>query len=245
MTGPSNWQDRILQPDTAVEQMKQKAALRALEEVRDGMKLGLGTGSTARYFVDGLGAQVADGLEVACVPTSEATRAQAESLGVKLAPLDDLKRLDLTIDGADELDDALRLIKGGGGALLREKIVAAASDRMIVIADDSKKVATLGAFDLPVEVNMFSHGATAAAIADALAATGNAGAINLRGGDDPFITDGGHYIYDCALGAINEAEGLAQALLNVPGVVEHGLFLGYATAAILAGTDGLDEVGSL
>jgi ribose 5-phosphate isomerase A len=245
MTGPSNWQDRILQPDTAVEQMKQKAALRALEEVRDGMKLGLGTGSTARYFVDGLGAQVADGLEVVCVPTSEATRAQAESLGVKLAPLDDLKRLDLTVDGADELDDALRLIKGGGGALLREKIVAAASDRMIVIADDSKKVATLGAFDLPVEVNMFSHGATAAAIADALAATGNAGAINLRGGDDPFITDGGHYIYDCALGAINDAEGLAQALLNVPGVVEHGLFLGYATAAILAGTDGLEEVGSL
>jgi ribose 5-phosphate isomerase A len=245
MTGPSNWQDRILQPDTAVEQMKQKAALRALEEVRDGMKLGLGTGSTARYFVDGLGAQVADGLEVVCVPTSEATRAQAESLGVKLAPLDDLKRLDLTVDGADELDDALRLIKGGGGALLREKIVAAASDRMIVIADDSKKVATLGAFDLPVEVNMFSHGATAAAIADALAATGNAGAINLRGGDTPFITDGGHYIYDCALGAINDAEGLAQALLNVPGVVEHGLFLGYATAAILAGTDGLEEVGSL
>lgn len=245
MTGPSNWQDRILQPDTAVEQMKQKAALRALEEVRDGMKLGLGTGSTARYFVDGLGAQVADGLEVVCVPTSEATRAQAESLGVKLAPLDDLKRLDLTVDGADELDDALRLIKGGGGALLREKIVAAASDRMIVIADDSKKVATLGAFDLPVEVNMFSHGATAAAIVDALAATGNAGAINLRGGDDPFITDGGHYIYDCALGAINDAEGLAQALLNVPGVVEHGLFLGYATAAILAGTDGLEEVGSL
>lgn len=245
MTGPSNWQDRILQPDTAVEQMKQKAALRALEEVRDGMKLGLGTGSTARYFVDGLGAQVADGLEVVCVPTSEATRAQAESLGVKLAPLDDLKRLDLTVDGADELDDALRLIKGGGGALLREKIVAAASDRMIVIADDSKKVATLGAFDLPVEVNMFSHGATAAAIADALAATGNAGAINLRGGDDPFITDGGHYIYDCALGAINDAEGLAQALLNVPGVVELGLFLGYATAAILAGTDGLEEVGSL
>ena len=245
MTGPSNWQDRILQPDTAVEQMKQKAALRALEEVRDGMKLGLGTGSTARYFVDGLGAQVADGLEVVCVPTSEATRAQAESLGVKLAPLDDLKRLDLTVDGADELDDALRLIKGGGGALLREKIVAAASDRMIVIADDSKKGATLGAFDLPVEVNMFSHGATAAAIADALAATGNAGAINLRGDDAPFITDGGHYIYDCALGAINDAEGLAQALLNVPGVVEHGLFLGYATAAILAGTDGLEEVGSL
>jgi ribose 5-phosphate isomerase A len=245
MTGSSNWQDRILQPETAVEQMKQKAALRALESVESGMKLGLGTGSTARYFVDGLGAKVAEGLEVVCVPTSEATREQAESLNIKLVPLDELQRLDITVDGADELDDALRLIKGGGGALLREKIVAAASDKMIVIADDSKKVARLGAFDLPVEVNMFAHGATAAAIGDALKATGNQGAINLRGGANPFITDGGHYIYDCALGAINEPEALAQALLNVPGVVEHGLFLGYATAAILAGTDGLEELGSL
>jgi ribose 5-phosphate isomerase A len=248
MSGSSDWQDRILQPDSAVEQMKQKAALRALEAVESGMKLGLGTGSTARYFVDGLGAKIVDGLDVVCVPTSEATRDQAESLNIKLAPLDDLKRLDITVDGADELDSGLRLIKGGGGALLREKIVAAASDKMIVIADDSKKVASLGAFDLPVEVNIFSHGASAAAIADALAATGNQGAVNLRAaktGGDPFITDGGHYIYDCVLGQINDPEGLAQALLAVPGVVEHGLFLGYATAAILAGADGLEEIGSL
>ena len=241
-----SWQDRILQPDNPVEQMKQKAALRALEFVESGMKLGLGTGSTARFFVDGLGAKLTDGLsDIVCVPTSEATREQAESLNIKLAPLDELQRLDMTVDGADELDDALRLIKGGGGALLREKIVAAASDTMIVIADDTKKVAVLGAFDLPVEVNMFSHGATAAAIADALKATGHSGAVKLRGGDTPFITDGGHYIYDCALGAINDPEALAQALLNVPGLVEHGLFLGYATAAILAGTDGLEEVGNL
>ena len=241
-----SWQDRILQPDNPVEQMKQKAALRALEFVESGMKLGLGTGSTARFFVDGLGAKLTDGLsDIVCVPTSEATRQQAESLNIKLAPLDELQRLDMTVDGADELDDALRLIKGGGGALLREKIVAAASDKMIVIADDTKKVAVLGAFDLPVEVNMFSHGATAAAIADALKATGHSGAVKLRGGDTPFITDGGHYIYDCALGAINDPEALAQALLNVPGLVEHGLFLGYATAAILAGTDGLEEVGNL
>ena len=241
-----SWQDRILQPDNPVEQMKQKAALRALEFVESGMKLGLGTGSTARFFVDGLGAKLTDGLsDIVCVPTSEATREQAESLNIKLAPLDELQRLDMTVDGADELDDALRLIKGGGGALLREKIVAAASDKMIVIADDTKKVAVLGAFDLPVEVNMFSHGATAAAIADALKATGHSGAMKLRGGDTPFITDGGHYIYDCALGAINDPEALAQALLNVPGLVEHGLFLGYATAAILAGTDGLEEVGNL
>ena len=241
-----SWQDKILQPDNPVEQMKQKAALRALEFVESGMKLGLGTGSTARFFVDGLGAKLTDGLsDIVCVPTSEATREQAESLNIRLAPLDELQRLDITVDGADELDDALRLIKGGGGALLREKIVAAASDKMIVIADDTKKVAVLGAFDLPVEVNMFSHGATAAAIADALKATGHSGAVKLRGGDTPFITDGGHYIYDCALGAINDPEALAQALLNVPGLVEHGLFLGYATAAILAGTDGLEEVGNL
>ena len=241
-----SWQDRILQPDNPVEQMKQKAALRALEFVESGMKLGLGTGSTARFFVDGLGAKLTDGLsDIVCVPTSEATREQAESLNIKLAPLDELQRLDMTVDGADELDDALRLIKGGGGALLREKIVAAASDKIIVIADDTKKVAVLGAFDLPVEVNMFSHGATAAAIADALKATGHSGAVKLRGGDTPFITDGGHYIYDCALGAINDPEALAQALLNVPGLVEHGLFLGYATAAILAGSDGLEEVGNL
>ena len=238
-----SWQDRLLQPDSHVEQMKQKAALRALEEVQDGMKLGLGTGSTARYLVDGLGAKIAVGLlDVVCVPTSEATREQAESLNIKLAELDELKRLDLTIDGADELDAELRLVKGGGGALLREKIVAAASDRMIVIADDTKKVETLGAFDLPVEVNVFAHGTTAAAIKAALVATGHQGAVNLRGGGTPFITDGGHYIYDCALGIINDAEALSQALLNVPGVVEHGLFLGYATAAVLAGDDGLIEI---
>ena len=246
MSEQANWQKRILRPDSLVEQMKQKAALRALEEVRDGMKLGLGTGSTARYFVDGLGAKVAEGLlNVVCVPTSEATRQQAESLNIKLAPLDDVKRLDITVDGADELDSHLRLIKGGGGALLREKIVAAASDKMIVIADDSKLVDTLGAFDLPVEVNIFSHGTAAAAIADVLASTGHKGAVKLRGGDDPFITDGGHYIYDCALGTIEAAENLAQNLLAIPGVVEHGLFLGYATAAVLAGSDGLIEMGSL
>ena len=244
MSGES-WRQRLLSPEDSVEIMKQKAALRALEQVRSGMKLGLGTGSTARYFVDGVGAQVAEGLEVVCVPTSEATRQQAESLNIPLAELGDLQRLDLTVDGADEIDAALRLVKGGGGALLREKIVAAASDAMIVIADDSKMVAQLGAFALPVEVNMFAHQATASAIADALHATGQAGPMSLRGGDSPFVTDGGHYIYDCALGTISDAEALASALLAVPGVVEHGLFLGYATAAVLAGTDGLQEVGTL
>ncbi len=242
-----SWQDNILQPETAIEQMKQKAALRALEEVADGMKLGLGTGSTARYFVDALGAKVAEGFDVVCVPTSTETEKQAEGLNIKLASLDALKRLDLTVDGADEVDEKLQLIKGGGGALLREKIVAGASDRMIVIADGGKLVATLGAFDLPVEVNIFSHEVTAAAIRDACDATGHAGSLVLRMGDDktPFITDGGHYIYDCALGAIHDADALAQGLLKVAGVVEHGLFLGYATAAIIAGSDGLQEMGQI
>ena len=213
----TDWQAKLLAPTDPVEVMKQKAALRALEQVTSGMKLGLGTGSTARYFVDGLGAKVAHGLQVICVPTSEATRAQAESLNIPLAELGDLQRLDLTVDGADEMDAQLRLVKGGGGALLREKIVAAASNAMIVIADDSKLVDNLG----------------------------NAGDITLRGGADAFVTDGGHYIYDCDLGRVNNIEQLASALLNVPGVVEHGLFLGYATAAVLAGSDGLQEVGKL
>lgn len=240
-----SWQDRLLQPTEPVEIMKQKAALRALELVQPGMTLGLGTGSTARYFVDALGARVADGLDIVGVPTSEVTRAQAESLSVPLAELDDVKRLDLTVDGADELDDALRLIKGGGAALLREKIVAAASAKMVVIADDSKRMARLGQYPLPVEVNIFAHATTAEAMRQAIARTGHDGDVALRGGDTPIVTDGGHYIYDCALGGITDAETLAAQLLAIPGVVEHGLFIGLATAAILAGTNGLEELGTL
>ncbi len=228
-----------------IEGMKREAALRALEVVQDGMKLGLGTGSTARYFIDALGDKVAGGLRVTCVPTSEATRTQAESLNIPLADLNALQRLDLTVDGADEMDADLRLIKGGGGALLREKIVAAASEAMIVIADDSKLVERLGAFALPVEVSIFAHAVTAAGIETALTATGHAGGVKLRGGEAAFVTDGGHYIYDCVLGQINDAEALSAALHNVPGVVEHGLFIGYATGAILAGSDGLKEIGRL
>ncbi|NBR78707.1 MAG: ribose-5-phosphate isomerase RpiA [Alphaproteobacteria bacterium] len=240
-----SWQDRLLQPTEPVEIMKQKAALRALELVQPGMALGLGTGSTARYFVDALGARIADGLDIVGVPTSEATRQQAESLSVPLVALDDVTRLDLTVDGADELDDDLRLIKGGGAALLREKIVAAATAKMVVIADDSKRVARLGQFPLPVEVNIFAHATTATAMRQVIAQTGHEGAVILRGGDSPLVTDGGHYIYDCALGEIDQPENLAKALLTIPGVVEHGLFIGLASAAILAGTDGLEELGAL
>lgn len=225
------------------EEMKKKAALKALENLRPGMKLGLGTGSTARYFVDGLGALVRDGLEVVCVPTSETTRQQAESLNIPLADLGTLKRLDLTIDGADEIDPALNLIKGGGGALLREKIVAAASDAMMVIADETKWVSQLGAFPLPVEINHFAHEASAQALGAVLQATGHQGDIQLRqnAAGEVFKTDSGHVIYDCALGAIHDPQNLAAALLDIPGVMEHGLFIKMARKVYLASADGVKE----
>src|SRR3954463_4645551 len=159
------------------------------------MKLGLGTGSTARHFVDLLGQRVAGGLRVIGVPTSEATRAQAEACKIPLTTLDAIDRLDLTVDGADELDPALNLIKGGGGALLREKIVAAASDRMIVIADETKWVEVLGRFPLPVEVIPFGLAATQRAIATAFAECGFSGQMTLRNGSNghAFVTDGGHW----------------------------------------------------
>lgn len=225
--------------------LKKMAALRALELVTPGMRLGLGTGSTAKHFVDGLGEKCAAGLEVRCVPTSEETRQQAEGLNIPLVNLDELGGLDLTVDGADEMDAGLSLIKGGGAALLREKIVAAASVRMIVIADDSKLVERLGAFPLPVEVNPFAHETTAQMICEAISANGLAGDVTLRSAETPVVTDGGHYIYDCALGQIDDPTSLSEDILNIPGVVEHGLFLGLATGAIIATQDGLKEFGEL
>lgn len=227
------------------EDLKKAAALAALELVRPGMRLGLGTGSTAKHFVDGLGVKVAAGLSVICVATSEVTQAQAESLSIPMSTLDQTPELDLTIDGADELDSALNLIKGGGAALLREKIVAAASRRMIVIADTGKQVETLGRFPLPIEVVPFGLEATRRAVAAAIAASGAHGELKLRKRPDgsTLLTDGGHYILDAHLGRIELPEVLGLALNQVPGVVEHGLFLGLATAAFLAGTDGVRVLG--
>ena len=224
--------------------LKRQAAAQALEHVQDGMKLGLGTGSTARHFVDLLGQRVAGGLRVIGVPTSEATRAQAETCKIPLTTLDEVDRLDLTIDGADELDPALNLIKGGGGALLREKIVAAASDRMIVIADDSKWVETLGRFPLPIEVIPFGLAATQRTIEKAFAGSAVSGQLVLRKGRDGhvFVTDGGHWIVDAHLGRIPDAPRLAQSLAAIPGVVEHGLFIGLASTAMLAGSQGIRVV---
>ena len=227
--------------------LKKLAAARALELVSPGMRLGLGTGSTAKHFVDLLGARVAAGLDVLCVTTSEVTQAQALSLKIPLSTLDETPELDLTVDGADEVDGSLRLIKGGGAALLREKIVASASARMIVIADDSKLVATLGRYPLPIEIVPFGMEVTRRAVAAVIAACGADGALTLRRSPDGkvLLTDGGHYILDAHLGAIERPEALAAALNAVPGVVEHGLFLGLASGAILAGPDGLRLFGAV
>ena len=228
-----------------VETYKRSAAERAISFVQPGMKLGLGTGSTARIFVELLGAAVRQGLEIVGVPTSEATRRQAAGLGIKLTTLDECPELDLTIDGADELDFELRLIKGGGGALLREKIVAASSNKMLVIADSSKKVARLGAFPLPVEVVPFGLASTQRRLTRACAALGLTGPIGLRMREGRvFVTDGGHFLLDCAFGAIPEAERLAAALEGIPGIVDHGLFLGLASLAIVGGPHGVDLLTS-
>jgi ribose 5-phosphate isomerase A len=220
---------------------KRMAAERALSFVEPKMRLGLGTGSTAAKFVDFLAVKVKQGLEIVCVPTSEATRMQAHAAGITIATLDEVPFLDLTVDGADELDEGLRLIKGGGGALLREKIVATASERMVVIADASKRVEALGAFPLPVEVVRFGLSATRNMIEMLAADAGCRGDIKLRLGFDrqPFVTDGGNYIFDCAFGRIDDPEALDEALKFIPGVVENGLFLGIADAAVIAGPDGV------
>lgn len=224
--------------------LKQRAAERALDYVKSGMRLGLGTGSTAAIFVDLLGARVKDGLDVICVPTSEATHSQADGVGIRLTTLEDLNELDLTVDGADEFDDQLRLIKGGGGALLREKIVAASSAHMVVITDDSKRVAKLGAFPLPVEVVKFGWQATVNKVTKAAAALGCEGDIVLRKSQsEPFITDGGNYILDCAFGSIDDPNSLALALSVIPGVVEHGLFIGIAQSVVVAGGEGVEILG--
>jgi ribose 5-phosphate isomerase A len=227
-----------------VEAQKRAAAESALDHVRSGMRLGLGSGSTARHFVDLLGARVRAGLAVVGVPTSEATRMQAEGLGIPLTTLDEAPELDLTIDGADEIAHDLSLIKGGGGALLREKIVASASAAMLVIADQSKWVRVLGRFPLPIEVVPFGFAATRRAIEAAAAAAGAPGPMQLRRTKDghAFVTDSGHWILDAALGRIGEPGLLADRLAAIPGVVEHGLFIHLAQTAIIAGPDGVRTV---
>lgn len=223
--------------------LKREAARAALCLVRPGMRLGLGTGSTAHEFVDLLGERVRAGLDIIGVPTSEATNRQALSLGIPMATLDQYPELDLVVDGADEIDPGLQLIKGGGGALLREKIVATASARMVVIADGSKLVEVLGAFPLPIEVVPFGAEATRREVAAAAKSVGCVGTITTRQADGhAFVTDGGHIIFDAAFGRIPDAPSLARALSAIPGVVEHGLFIEIADSAYIATPDGVTEL---
>lgn len=218
---------------------KRAAAEAAVALVESGMRVGLGTGSTASLFVEALARRR---LDIVAVPTSEATRRQAEALGIRLATLEELPELDLVVDGADEIDPALDLVKGGGGALLREKLVAAASTRMVVIADASKRVERLGRFPLPVEIVPFGVETTRRRVAACLARHGLPDGATLRAGTaGPFVTDGGNLILDLALGAIPDAAGLGADLKAILGVVEHGLFVGLASRALIGGPGGVME----
>lgn len=217
--------------------VKQLAAEKAVEYVEDGMKVGLGTGSTAYWAIRKLGERVQQGLKITAVATSRASEEQARELGIPLVAFGDVDHLDLTIDGADELDGRLQLIKGGGGALLREKIVAMGSTRMIVVADESKAVETLGKFPLPVEIVPFAWEWTVAE----LAKLGCKPELR-RSGDELYKTDNGNYIADCRFEAIASAPELAMSLQGIPGVVEHGLFIGIAGLAIIGKNDGSIEI---
>ena|SRR5271166_4366036 len=214
----------------ANDQDKEAAARASLKYVRDGQVVGLGTGSTAAYFIKLLGEQVKEGLQIRGIPTSVRSRELAISMGIPLTTLDECQEIAVTVDGADEVDPQLRLIKGGGGALLREKIVASATDQLVIVADDSKRVERLGKFPLPVEVIRFAQALVAKRI-EALGAQ-----VQVRVGADgkAFVTDEDNHILDCRFGDIRDADGLARELSDMPGVVEHGLFIGMASVVLFA-----------
>ncbi len=223
------------------DQQKQAAALAALEYVKPGMKLGLGTGSTAKYFVEALAEKVKNGLDVSCVPTSRVTADLAKGLGIKLISLNEAVALDLTVDGADEIDPKLNLIKGGGGALLIEKIVASSSRNVIIIAEEAKRVKTLGKFPLPLEVVPFGYRTTAWKLEHAFNILKLKPKMSLRMGavGKPFTTDTGHFIFDCAIGEIPDAQRLDALLNTVPGVVDTGLFISTAKIALIGTSKGV------
>ncbi len=214
----------------ANDQEKEAAARASLRFVKDGQIVGLGTGSTAAYFIQLLGEEVKKGLKVRGIPTSDRSREQAASLGIPLTTLDEFQQIDVTVDGADEVDPQLRMIKGGGGALLREKIVASATRQVVIVADATKRVPVLGRFPLPVEVIKFAE----AVVAKKISALG--AEVELRRGADgkPFLTDENNHILDCRFGQILDADGLARRLSDMPGIVEHGLFIGMAGVVLVA-----------
>ena len=209
---------------------KEAAARASLQFVKDGQVVGLGTGSTAAYFIKLLGEEVRNGLRIRGIPTSDRSRELALSLGIPLTTLDECQEIAVTVDGADEVDPQLRLIKGGGGALLREKIVASATRQMVVVADASKQVQRLGKFPLPVEVIKFAQ----ALVAKRISALGAEVRLRLDSAGKPFVTDENNHILDCRFGEIRDPDGLAQELSAMAGVVEHGLFIGMASVALLA-----------
>ncbi|MFZ0137255.1 MAG: ribose-5-phosphate isomerase RpiA [Candidatus Sulfotelmatobacter sp.] len=214
----------------ANDQEKEAAARASLRFVKDSQVVGLGTGSTAAYFIQLLGEQVKNGLKIRGIPSSERSREQAAGLGIPLTTLDECQEIDVTVDGADEVDPQLRLIKGGGGALLREKIVASATKYYVIVADATKRVPVLGKFPLPVEVIKFAQAVVRKKI-EALGAV-----VELRRGSDgkPYLTDENNHILDCRFGQIPDADGLARRLNDMPGVVEHGLFIGMANIVLVA-----------
>ena len=226
---------------TADEQ-KEAAAYAALKFIKPGMKVGLGTGSTANYFIRALAEKARGGLDVKCVATSKASADLAKSLGLEIITLEDAPHIEVTVDGADEIDGDFRLIKGGGGALLLEKIVATSSRHMVVIADESKRVAKLGKFPLPVEVVPFGVKATGWKMERAFKMVGIEPKMTLRVKEGkPFRTDGGNVIIDCACGVIKEPDRLEVILNNIPGVVNNGLFNGIAGIALIGKADGTVE----
>jgi ribose 5-phosphate isomerase A len=214
----------------ANEPEKEAAARASLQFIKDGQVVGLGTGSTAAYFIQLLGEQVKHGLRIRGIPSSERSGEQAASLGIPLITFEECPQIDVTVDGADEVDSQLRLIKGGGGALLREKIVASASKQYVIIADSSKRVAVLGKFPLPVEVIKFAR----PVVEKKIKALGAEVALRCGAGGNPYLTDENNYILDCSFGQIHDAAGLAQRLSDMPGVVEHGLFIGMASVVLVA-----------
>jgi ribose 5-phosphate isomerase A len=236
-----------MQTNSPQDEAKRAAAAKAIDAfLQDGMTIGLGSGTTSRFFVRILGDRVKSGLHVVGVPSSKSTGELAKEVGVPLSDLNDVERLDLTIDGADEIDAKGRMIKGGGANLLWEKIVASASRKMVAIVDESKKVQRLGRFPLPVEVIPFAWKSTERHLQDLFKKSGQRDAqITVRGGlEKPLITDSGHYLLDCHLQEINDPDFLAGNLNQIPGVVEHGLFIGIATDAVFGRPDGTAEVAS-
>lgn len=216
---------------------KEVAARASLRFVHDGNIVGLGTGSTAAYAVKFLGQQVRNGLKIRGIPTSVHTRDLAASLGIPLTTLDEFQQIDVTIDGADEFDPQLNLIKGGGGALLREKVIASASRQLVIIADASKQVDVLGKFPLPVEVIGFAL----PLVAKRIAALGASVKMRQDKSGNAFVTDEAHRILDCTFGQISDPAALSRELNGIPGVVEHGLFIGLATVVLMAKGEKITE----